>query len=340
MNSRERIAAALSGRVPDRVPLFLNVIEHGAFELGMGVERYFSRPEHVIEGQLRLIEKLGHDIAWAFSYAGQFAEFLGCDRMIWTERGSPNVGRLVLAPEGMSRFRFPLTPDEVPNLERTLRAIRGLAERLAGEVPVAVALISSFTLPTMLMGIDAWMGTLLFGDRGATIEFIERASSFVAMLSRAFSDAGAGAFAYVSSLASVDIFTLPQISELVMPSLALDAERIALPMVYFNGGGRIGPTIPELLTRTPFRAFFLHPFDDIQAAKAAVGDRGAVIGCVNDVRISREGKAYARAEVERLMNQGKAGARFGLGTLLVPPSAPIETLAELASYAREMGRYG
>ncbi len=69
MTSMQRVLTALSHQEPDRVPLFLLLTMHGARELGLGIREYFSKAENVVEGQLRLREKFGHDCLYAFFYA-------------------------------------------------------------------------------------------------------------------------------------------------------------------------------------------------------------------------------------------------------------------------------
>ena len=56
MNSMQRVLTALGQQEPDRVPLVLLTTMHGAKELGLSIEEYFSRAENVIEGQMRLLK--------------------------------------------------------------------------------------------------------------------------------------------------------------------------------------------------------------------------------------------------------------------------------------------
>ncbi len=60
MSSMERTLTAIGHREPDRVPLFLLLTMHGARELGLSIEEYFSKPEYVVEGQIRLRAKYKH----------------------------------------------------------------------------------------------------------------------------------------------------------------------------------------------------------------------------------------------------------------------------------------
>ena len=61
MEPYERVMTTLSHKEPDQVPLFLFLTLHGATELGIPLQQYFSKAENVVEGQLKLSKKYGHD---------------------------------------------------------------------------------------------------------------------------------------------------------------------------------------------------------------------------------------------------------------------------------------
>ena len=61
MTSLQRVLTTLGHQEPDRVPLFLSLTLHGAKELDLSIRDYFAKADRVIEGQLRLRKKYGHD---------------------------------------------------------------------------------------------------------------------------------------------------------------------------------------------------------------------------------------------------------------------------------------
>ncbi len=69
MTSFQRVFTTLNFKEPDRVPFFLMLTMHGAKELGLSIKEYFSKPENVVEGQLRLRAKYRHDCLNPFFYA-------------------------------------------------------------------------------------------------------------------------------------------------------------------------------------------------------------------------------------------------------------------------------
>ena len=67
-------------RPSDRIPVFCNLLDQGARELGLSLEEYYSSGELVAEAQLRMRERYGHDNVWSLFYVGKEAELLGCRR--------------------------------------------------------------------------------------------------------------------------------------------------------------------------------------------------------------------------------------------------------------------
>ena len=91
MTPLTRTLTALSHKEPDRVPLFLLLTLHGAPELGLPIQQYFSKGQYVAEGQLRLQRKFGHDCLYAFFYAAVELEAWGGEA-IFRDDGPPNAG--------------------------------------------------------------------------------------------------------------------------------------------------------------------------------------------------------------------------------------------------------
>ena len=91
MNSLQRVLTTLDHNEPDRVPFFLLLTLHGAKELGLSIQDYFSNPAHVAEGQMRLRQKYRHDCLYSFFYAGVEIEAWGGE-IIYCDNGPPNSG--------------------------------------------------------------------------------------------------------------------------------------------------------------------------------------------------------------------------------------------------------
>jgi len=85
----DRLVAAINGDDCDRAPVFSIMLDQGARELGISLEAYYSRGDHVAEGQLRLRDKYGYDNLWCLFYVGKEAELLGCKKILFASDGPP-----------------------------------------------------------------------------------------------------------------------------------------------------------------------------------------------------------------------------------------------------------
>ena len=56
-----RVAAALNGKVIDRIPVFSTMRSQDAKELGLPLRKYYSKGEYIAESQFRLRPKYGYD---------------------------------------------------------------------------------------------------------------------------------------------------------------------------------------------------------------------------------------------------------------------------------------
>ena len=76
MTALDILTAAVNGTAAPRIPVFCNLLDHGSHELGMSQREYYSKGEHVAEGQLRLRARYGYDNVWSLFYVGKEAELL------------------------------------------------------------------------------------------------------------------------------------------------------------------------------------------------------------------------------------------------------------------------
>lgn len=128
MTSLQRVLTTLGHQEPDRVPFFLLVTMHGAKELGMSIQEYYSRAENVAEGQLRMRSKFKHDCLYSFFYASVEIEAFGGET-IYIEDGPPNAGQpFIRQPEDILHLEVPRVQDNTC-LHKVLEATRQLKQR-------------------------------------------------------------------------------------------------------------------------------------------------------------------------------------------------------------------
>ncbi len=336
----ERLHAALEGRPADRIPVFCNLLDQGARELGVPLRAYYASGERVAEGQLRMRARFGYDNLWSLFYVGKEAELLGDAEIVFAEDGPPNVARHPLQSfDDVARLEIPRDLSTHPALAEPLRCLRILRREAAGKHPICAYVTASTTLPALAMGMERWMGLLLSGPADVRDELLAKCSLLVQRELELYRAEGVDVLLYASPFGSTDFLPYPLVRDLVLPWVERDlAPGGTAGVVYYGGGARLGPVLDLVQARTGVGAFYLGPEDDVAAAKRAVGDRALCAGVINDIRLIDDAPATIRAEVTRIVAAGMPGGRFMFGTVLMPFGIPEANVRAMLDAAFELGR--
>ncbi len=338
----ERLAAAVRGEVLDRVPVFVNLLDQGARELGVSLRDYYADGERVAEGQLRLREKYGYDNLWSLFYVGKEAELLGCRHIVYADDGPPNVGELVLREPGdIGRLRVPDDLAGHPAFRETRRCLAVLRREAGGRYPICAYLTASATLPAILMGMERWLDLLLNGPESLRDELLAKCSEFFRRQAIAYREAGADVLLYSNPFGSTDLVPRRLFERVSLPWMRRDLEAVGTRgVVYYCGGARMNPVVEAVRAATGLSAYYLSPMDDLAEARGRLGAEALCAGVINDIPLIDWSPAEVRAEVGRIMAAGVAAGPFLFGTLVMPVAIPAHTIRALVEAACELGRPG
>jgi uroporphyrinogen decarboxylase len=340
MNSYERVMTALSHKEPDRVPIFLFLTLHGAKELNLSIQEYFSKSDNVVEGQLKLLAKFGHDCVYPFFYASKEVEAFG-GTTIFYENGPPNSGAPVIGNiESIEQLICP-DPFECEALREPLRAIKLLAKEKKGQVPIVSAMISPFSLPSMLLGLEQWLDLLLFGDTKTRDKLLDVMKSFSVGWANAQFEAGADAIGFFDPLATSDVMTREQFQSFDFKLAADTIQKIKGPVVYAGAGGRF-EHILDLIPKTGAIGVIVSSHDSLIKSKKCVGDKINIFGNLNNIEIANWTAKKTTEEVKRCIEQGAQGGGFILADQHgeLPFCVHDKTLHTLVKTAWKVGKYG
>lgn len=341
MNGIERIMSLVSGKLPDRVPVICNMLEQGARELGMDIKTYYSKGEFVARGQLALRERFGYDNLWGFFYTAKEAELLGSRGTIFAADGPPNVGDLIIKePFDIDRLRIPESVIDHAGFREEAECIRILKKEAGGRYPVLAAAVGSFSKPAILMGVEKWLDLMLNGPEDRMNRLLEKCSEYYQKQVEAFRKAGADLIVYINPFASPDVIPKKIFNRHALEWICRDMERTSPEgVVYFNGGGRINPTIDDIIKHAKIGVYYINPMDDPAEAKRIIAGRGISTGVINDIRLIGDPPEAIDAEVRRIMSAGKEGGGFIFGTLVMPYRIPEENIMTMLEAAYRYGAY-
>jgi uroporphyrinogen decarboxylase len=338
MNSMQRTLTTLGHQEPDRVPLFLLTTMHGAREVGLSIEEYFSRAENVIEGQMRLLQKYRSDSLYAFFHASIEVEAWG-GTTIFSADGPPVCGAPVIErPEDIDTLQAPDVMS-APGLRRVLDTISALKARVGDTVPIIGVAISPFSLPVMQMGFDSYLD--LIHEQRARFERLMQANiDFSVAWANAQLAAGATAICYFDPLSSTT--NIPR--ELYLETGQQVAKRalagIKGATATHMASGRCLPIIGDIAD-TGTAVVGVSTLEDLATLKAAAKGRVSLLGNLNGIEMRRWTPAEAEAEVKRAIAAAGRGGGFILGDNHgeIPCQVTEETLLAIREAVDRWGRY-
>ncbi len=338
MTPMERTLAALSHKEPDRIPLFLLLTMHGAKELGLTIKDYFSESRHVVEGQIRLLEKYGHDCIYAFFYAPLEVEAWGAE-VIYADDGPPNSGAPVVRKYGDIKSLNVPDVKHTPCLCKALDAIRMLKAKVGDTTPIIGVAMSPFSLPVMQMGFEPYL-RLIYEESELFRRLTDVNIRFCVDWSNAQLKAGATAICYFDPVSSATIIPRELYLKTGFEIAGRTLSQIKGPTATHMASGRSLPILDDIV-KTGTAAVAASRLEDLAAVKERCRNKISVLGNLNGVEMVR----WTPSETEQAVKECIAKAGAGGGFILsdnhgeIPFQVTDDTLFAIGGAVRKWGVY-
>lgn len=303
----QRVLTTLSHKEPDRVPFFLLLTMHGARELGMTIREYFSKAENVVEAQMRLYYKYGHDCLFGFFF-GPIEIMAWGGEVVFYDDGPPNSGEpFIKRAEDISSLKPPFIY-ESPQLRKVLKAISLLNAKSAGEVPVLGVVMSPFSVPVMQMGFETYLEILHFKPLYYE-KLMEVNMTFCAAWANAQLEAGATAICYFDPVSSPTIIPRELYLKTGFPVAVNTISRInGLTATHMASGRALA--IVDDLAKTGTGAVGVSADEDLADLKKACRGRLGVIGNLNGLEMTHWSRQQTEAAVREAISKAASGGGF------------------------------
>lgn len=338
LTSLERVLTSLQQKEPDRVPFFLLVTMHGARELGMSIQEYFSKAENIAEGQLRMRERYGHDCLYGFSYASAELEAFGGSTLFF-EDGPPNAAAPILASgDDIAKLQAPSVQDHAW-LTRVLEAQSIMKSKVGDEVPIIGVVMSPFSLPVMQMGFERYLD-LILNKSDDLKRLLAVNEEFCMEWANAQLKAGATAICFFDPVSSPTIVTPEQYRQTGFLSAQRTLAQINGPTATHFASGYCLPVIDDLVeTKTGLVA--ASALEDLAEVKTAANGRLTVFGNLNGIEMRRWTPEDAEAAVKTAIRKAGWGGGFILSDNHgeIPWQVPETVLDAISKAVHTWGRY-
>jgi uroporphyrinogen decarboxylase len=340
MTPLEILVAAINGQPAPRIPVFCNLLDQGARELGMSQKEYYSRGANVAEGQLRMRARYGYDNVWSLFYVGKEAELLGCKDIFFVEDGPPNVGDFVI--KSLDDIAKLAVPDDItahPAWTETAKCLEILKREVGDTHAICAYVTASTTLPSILMGMEKWMDLLLSGPADLRDELLRKCSDFFQKEVAAYRAAGANVLVYSTPFGSTSFVGMKRFREFSMPWMKRDLAPGGIGnIVFYCGMAPFNNVIEQVMSELGIGVYYISPMADLAEAKAIIGKKALTCGVIDDIKMVHWTSEETRAEVKRMCEIGKPGGHFLFGTGVVPLAVPEANLRAMLDAAFEYGR--
>ena len=338
MTSFQRVLTTLAHQEPDRVPFFLFATMHGAKELGLSIRDYFSKAEHVAEGQVQLRAKYQHDCYSGFFYAPLEIEAWGGE-VIYSDDGPPNAGAPFITSFDQIHTLKPPTIEHAPCLTKVLTALSVLKKRTFGEAPIIGVVMSPFSLPVMQMGFEKYI-QLIHEDPVLFHKLMQINEEFCIGWANAQLQAGADAICYFDPVSSTTITPRKRYLETGFQIAKRTLSNIDGPTATHLASGR-GLTIYEDIAQTGTAIVGVSVDEDLAEVKAACKGRLTVLGNLNGIAMRTWTPAQAEATVKDAIAKAGPGGGFILSDNHgeIPFQVPDEILMSISRAVHTWGNY-
>ena len=338
MTSLERVLKTLGHQEPDRVPFFLLLSLHGAKELGLSIQEYFSKPEYVVEGQLRLRSKYRHDCLYSFFYAAIEMEAWGCEA-IFREDGPPNAGEPFLHMAADIDHLTAPRVEEAACLVKVLRTLELLKSRVGDQAPIIGVVMSPFSLPVMQMGFDKYI-ELLYEQPERFRQLMRVNEAFCIQWANAQLAAGATAICYFDPLSSPTIIPAEMYPNMGCEVARRTISQINGPVATHFATGRCLP-IADALTSTGTVAIGVSPLEDLAELKRTFGGKLSLLGNLNGIEMRHWTSAQVESKVKQAITQAGQGGGFILSDSHgeIPWQVPDDVLLAVSEAVMKWGHY-
>jgi uroporphyrinogen-III decarboxylase len=340
MTPLEILVAAINGQPAPRIPVFCNLLDQGARELGMSQKEYYSKGANVAEGQLKMRARYGYDNVWSLFYVGKEAELLGCKDIFFVEDGPPNVGDFVIKSlDDIAKLEVPEDITTHPAWAETAKCLEILKREVGGTHSICAYVTASTTLPSILMGMEKWMNLLLSGPADLRDELLRKCSDFFQKEVAAYRAAGANVLVYSTPFGSTSFVGMKRFREFSMPWMKRDLAPGGIGgIVFYCGMAPFNNVIEQVMSELGIGVYYISPMADLAEAKAIIGKKALTCGVIDDIKMVHWTPEETRAEVKRMCEIGKPGGHFLFGTGVVPLAVPEANIRAMLDAAFEYGR--
>ncbi|MBI5868798.1 MAG: uroporphyrinogen decarboxylase [candidate division Zixibacteria bacterium] len=319
----------VAGQALDRRAVAPVLSLYGARLTDCPLELYYNDTAAYVRGQAAIRSTFDPDALFApFALASIGAAF-GSELQYFADQ-APNIKRpAIRSAQDWDHITMP-DPDTHPRLLYFREAIRQMAAEHRGEVPIVGVMPAPTDLPALIMGLEAWLETMLF-DPSRAREIMAVTTPFFVELANDFFADGATVIASPCAFVSPVFVTRETVVSLSRPALETALSQLNGPLMLHHGGATISAHL-DLLTGLPsVIALALDQKDDLATARAILGPDLVLFGGPAGPTLNRLTAEEVQSVCLSMLVDRSDDTRFILYSCGpdIPWDTPVENIAAL-----------
>lgn len=337
MNALDRILATVTGKIPDRIPIYPMIDALPAELFDMSVKEYYAKASNVINGQIKLQELLNLDYVSNFFYLAIESELFGMNSLFF-EHASPNAGEPIVSD--LNYFLKEHIPSiaESSIYQKTINTTKGLVEKFKGNKPILSVQSAPFSLPSILMGSSQWFEAILMNPDKIS-DILEFTTDFAVEWAKGHLEAGADVIVVVDGVGTATSIPKDVFRDYVIPVYEDLNKKIDAPIVFYTAGGDVLP-FADIFHKTKTIGVFPSADDDLAEFKKISGGKYTLFGNLNNLELGDWPIDFMEKAIKKTINIGKPNGKFVLATQhMIPHGVSIEKIAELINIALKYAYY-
>lgn len=281
MNSYQRVMGTLMGQPVDRLPVFAVLGAYGAKLTDVDLRTLYSNASAYVAGQQAVQSTFGFDLVMTPFVHTAISEAFGGETA-WSDVQAPNMKRPgVRSATEVLALSLP-DPQRTPSLAVVLDATRRLADLYKEQVPVIAVLPGPGIMPSLIIGMELWMETVLFNEALAKA-MLEYTAPFFVSWANALLAAGADCLVVTEGMASAEIAPRNLFAERFLPLLTTTFAQVNGPKVMHHTGGRINHVLDLLPGLAGMVGVAVSSKDSLSEARRMVGPDLNLIGNLDNL---------------------------------------------------------
>jgi uroporphyrinogen decarboxylase len=330
MNSRERIAAVVTGDTFDRRP-FAGVFSlYGARLTGCPLERYYNDPVAYLNGVSAVVEQIAPDTILSPFFLADITEAFGGEVKYFKDQAPNLLEPAINDLADLSRLKIP-DVDSSPRLVYVREAVRGMKQHFGERKIIGGLLLSPTEIPVMIMGLRDWLSAFIDQDPRVN-QMYDIVVPFYIEYANTLLAEGADFLAMPMAFTTPSILTRHLVEQQIVPLLREVFAEIKGPLYMHHTGTTYNEFIDLLADLPNVQGFVTDERDDLQESRQKIGPDKVLMSGLNGPEIDNHTPEEIYHMVTAIL-QDRADDPHFIFTLSgpdVPFNTPLENLTAVS----------